>query len=278
MSDEAGLREVIPPLRWMMVLFVLLGVGATAALYFGTTHTEDDFSWTIQPPLTAALLGAGYSGTIVLFGLAIRERWWANARMVVPAPFTLSTLLLIATLLHLDKFHFDSSAIPTSVTWIWLVVYVVVPPGLVVLTVLQLRAPGGDPPRARPVPGGLRAAVLVYAVLALVGGLVLFLVPEDVAPHWPWAITPLTGRAIAAWLTALGVAALQATWENDLRRVRIGMAALAAVGTLGLVAVARYPDDIDNWWPGGWLLVAVLAFMAGAGGYGMLRERRTVVR
>jgi hypothetical protein len=122
----------------------------------------------------------------------------------------------------------------------------------------------------------LRAVVCGYGVVTVVGGLVLFAVPDRIAPHWPWLITPLTGRAIAAWLAGLGVAALQATWENDLRRVRVGMAALMSVGALGLIAVARYPHDIDHWWPGGSLLVAVLAVMTAAGAYGLLRERQTL--
>src|SRR5262245_59612512 len=71
---EEGEREVIPGFRWMLIPFVVLAVGATAGLYIGTTHTDDDFSWTISPALTAALLGAAYGGTLVFFGLALMER------------------------------------------------------------------------------------------------------------------------------------------------------------------------------------------------------------
>ena len=262
----------------MLVPFVVLAIGATAGLYIGTTHTDTDFSWTILPALTAALLGAAYGGTLVFFGLALRERKWVNFRMVIPAPFTLSTLLLIATLVHFEKFHLDSDLVPATVAWVWLIVYIIVPPLVVVLFVLQLRAPGTDPPRTRPLPSALRVFVFVFGVCGVVGGLALFVAPDRAADHWPWAITPLTGRAIAAWMAGLGVAALQATWENDLRRTRIGMGAVLTVGVLGLIAVARYSDDITSWWPGGWLLVIVLALMAVAGGYGLLTERMTAVQ
>ncbi len=259
----------------MLVPFVVLAVGATAGLYIGTTHTETDFSWTIVPALTAALLGAAYGGTLVFFGLALLEREWVNFRMVIPAPFTLSTLLLIATLVHLDKFHLDSDLVPATVAWVWLIVYIIVPPMVVVLFVAQLRAPGTDPPRSRPLPLALRAFVFVFGVCGVVGGLALFVAPDRAADHWPWAITPLTGRAIAAWMAGLGVAALQAVWENDLRRTRIGMGAVLTVGVLGLIAVARYSDDITSWWPGGWVLVIVLGLMALAGGFGLYAERST---
>jgi hypothetical protein len=267
-------REVIAGFKWMLVPFVVLAVGATAALYVRTTHTEDEFSWTIAPELTAALLGAAYAGTLVFFLLALRERVWANFRMVIPAPFVLSTLLLVATLVHLDKFHLDRDPLPATIAWIWLVVYLIVPPGLVFLTVAQLRTPGVDPPRTRPLPVGLRLVVLLYGVAGVVGGLMLFVTPGSLVPHWPWTITPLTGRALAAWLAGLGVAALQAVWENDVRRVRIGMAALIVVGAFGLVAVLRYSDDVTSWWPGGWVLVGVLGVMTAIGGYGLVTERR----
>ena len=272
---EDGDRKVISGFRWMLVPFVVLAVGATAGLYIGTTHTDDDFSWTILPALTAALLGAAYGGTLVFFGLALMERKWVNFRMVIPAPFTLSTLLLIATLVHLDKFHLDGDLVPAAVAWIWLIVYIIVPPMVVVLFVMQLRAPGVDPPRTRPLPFVLRAFVLVFGVCGVVGGLVLFVVPDRAAHHWPWTITPLTGRAIAAWMAGLGVASLQAVWENDLRRTRIGMGAIVTVGVLGLIAVARYSGDITSWWPGGWVLVVVLGLMTLAGGYGLYAERST---
>lgn len=274
-GDGDGVRMVLGAFRWVLVPFVVLAVGATLALYVNTGHTEDDFAWTIAPDLTAALLGAAYGGTIVFFAMALRQRVWANFRMVLPAPFVLSCLMLVATLMHVDRFHLDGGEpVAVGVAWIWLVVYLVVPPAIVGLTWWQLRQPGTDPPRRRRLPVGLRVAVGLFGFSGVVVGLVLFVAPGRVAPHWPWPITPLTGRVLAAWLAALGVAGLQAVLEDDVRRVRVGLSALAVMGGLGLLAVARYGDDVTVWWPGGALLVAVLALMAVAGGYGVLLDRR----
>ena len=247
-------------------------VGATLSLFFQPERTDDFFAWTIQPPLTAALLGAAYGGTIVLFALSLRETGWANARMIVAAPFTLSTLLLVATLIHLDKFHLDEGGIAAGVAWIWLIVYVLVPPVIVVLAVIQLRAPGIDPARIAPLPTWLRVAMGAFGAAALLGGAVLFAVPSDIAPHWPWTITPLTGRALAAWLAGIGVASLQAVVENDFRRLRAGLTGFTVIGVLALVAIARFADDVD-WGLGGGLLVAVPVFIVAAGAYGVWQGR-----
>jgi len=263
---------VVPELRWLLGPFVLLAVGSVAALFVNTRNTDDTFAWTIAPPFTAALLGAAYAGALILFVLVLREKIWANARIAVPAPFVLSTLTLIATLVHLDKFHLDADLLPAAVAWIWLVVYCIVPPAMIVLAVRQLQAPGTDPPRTHPMPAWFRAVMIAYGAAGVIGGMFVFLSPTSVIPHWPWLLTPLTARALAAWFVALGVAAFQGAWEHDLRRVRAGLAAFAVIGGLGLIAVARFSDDI-RWAWAGWTVVGVLVLMLVAGGLGWQQSR-----
>src|SRR5687768_8970063 len=124
----AGIRRTIPELRWVLVPFVALAAAATVVLYFLPSQTDVYFAWTIASPLTATMLGAAYASALVLFALSLGEPIWANARLTIPAPLTLSTALLVAMLLHLDKFHLFAAPIPAAVAWIWLVVYIVVPP------------------------------------------------------------------------------------------------------------------------------------------------------
>lgn len=270
-----GYRPVSRLFRAVLVPFVVLAIGATAALYLRSTETDRFFAWSIEPPLTAALLGSAYGGTLVFFALTLRERVWANTRLAVSAPLTLSTALLVATLLHLDRFHLDEGGVAGVVAWIWLVVYVIVPPTLVAVIVVQRRLPGGDPPVVAPLPGPVRVALVVLGALSLLGGAVLFAVPEDLADVWPWPISALTGRAIASWLLGLGVAAVHAAIEDDLRRLRAGVPALAVIGALGLVALLRHGDDLTGGALGTGLTVAYLATLLVLGGGGALLERRS---
>lgn len=130
---------------------VLLGAAALVLsvgvfLFVLSGDTERLFAWTIKPPLTAAFLGANYWAAFFLAVLSARERIWANARLTFAVSAVFITLTMFATALQLEKFNFDNVN-----GWLWAVVYFGIPPLLVVLIVLQLRLPGGDPPRRRPI-------------------------------------------------------------------------------------------------------------------------------
>ena len=261
---------VTPVLRPMRVL---LGVAAVLVLLAGTQlfvftlRTEEYFAWTVANPLTAAFLGAAYWGSFVIEALAARERVWANARIAVPSVLVFTVLTMVVTLIHLDQFHLgDRFAWNTrAVTYGWIAIYALVPVLLLVVLVAQLRTPGVDPPRTRPPPGWLTALMGGHAALMLGLGVVLLIAPGVGARVWPWPLTPLTGRAIGAWLVGLGVAAAHALVERDLRRVRAAAWGYLTIAGLQAVALARFPDRMQWSTPSGVVYIAVLASMAVAG-------------
>lgn len=189
----AGIRAIL-----YIASFLVLAVGITLYLFSG--KTEVYFSWTINPPLTAAFLGAGYLASFLLEFLSARESVWARARPAVPGVWAFTFLTLIITLIHMDRFHFDSLMFITKAgTWVWLGVYIIVPAALGLLWGLQIRQPGVDPLRKAPLPVLMRATLIVQgAVMFTFGGALLF--PEMVIPIWPWTLSILTARAIGAWV------------------------------------------------------------------------------
>ena len=76
-------------------------------------------------------------------------------------------------------------------------------------------------------------------------GAVLFAAPLDVAEVWPWPLTELTGRAMAAWLVALGGLLAAIAWEGDRSRIRIGILMIGTLVALQGIALARYGDELD---------------------------------
>ena len=147
-SGHVPFRESSVGMRRLLVVASVLVFLAGFQLFILSEQTDHYFAWTIQPPLTAAFLGAGYWSSFLLEFLASRERLWARARVAVPAVFTFTTLTLVATLLHFDRFHFGSSELFAQVAaWFWLLIYLVVPPTMLVLWVRELRLSGGDPKR-----------------------------------------------------------------------------------------------------------------------------------
>jgi hypothetical protein len=257
-SVELRPRELQPGMRallWVAGVLVLL---AGVQLLFFTERTATHFAWTIQPPLTAAFLGSAYWAAAAFEWSAARARTWADARIAVPAVFVFTVLTLLATLLHLDKFHLGSSfGLGTQfVTWAWIAIYAVVPILMTVLWVRQSRAPGTDPPRTHPYPLWLRVLIGVQAALLLVAGTRLFLAPAHASSWWPWVLTPLTSRAVGAWAFSLGVAAAHALWEHDARRVRPAAAAYLVFAALETMSVLRYRDVGD------WTSVAGITYLA----------------
>lgn len=254
----AALTPGVVVLLWVAGGLVLL---AGIQLFVFTERTDRYFAWTIQPPLTAAFLGASYWSAVAFEWMAARARTWAHARIAVPTVFVFTTLTLVVTLVHLERFHLGSDhELGTQlVTWAWIAVYSVVPLLMVAVVLRQRQVPGADPPRARPLPAVIVVVVAVQAAVLLPLGAALLVVPEDAAAWWPWALSPLTGRAVGAWLVSLGIAAAHSVVERDLDRLRPAAAAYLVFGVLQTAALARYAD-IPDW--GDVTTIAYVAFLA----------------
>ena len=238
----------------LLWLFAALALSAGVLLYLLSGNTDDTFSWTIKPSVTAAFLGGAYWAAFVLFAWSARQDLWVRARPFVLPVSVIAILLLVATVMHDDKFHKDS-----VFGWFWIVAYIVVPPALAIALWTQFREPAVAAPPRRPLPPALRV-VLVLEALVLAGvGISLFVAPDTADSLWPWPLTPLTARATGAFLVGFGAAAAQATWENDIGRLAGSAYAYATLGLLELIAVLRYTDALDG---SGLRGVAYVAFAA----------------
>jgi len=244
-SEHGGVRPVSRATKVLLLVFVALTALATNQLFVLGEHTDEWFAWTIQPPLTAAFLGGGYGAGFLMVLLALRTRAWAHARVPVITVLVFTALTLAATLLHRDRFHFEAGgAVARFAAWFWLAVYLVVPVALTLLAVRQQRMPGADPERRQPLPIWLGIVLTIQGMIMLTVGVALFVSPGTAATLWPWPLTPLTARVVAAWLIAFGAASMLGLWERDLERLEIAAVAYTIFGLLQLVALARYEDEV----------------------------------
>lgn len=232
-------------------------------LFVFAERTDEYFSWTIAPPVTAAFLGAGYFAAVAMEWLAARHAVWVAARLVAMTIIVFASLTTVATLVHIDRFHLDGPTVGTvAVTWVWIVIYVVVPPAMIVLALLQRRAPGADPQRQAPVPGWFKVVFGGHALVMLAIGIPLFLWPVLTATTmWPWELTPLTGRAVGAWLIGMGFGGLLGMWENDWSRLYPMAVSFFLLTVLQLVTVLRYLDAFDWSAARSWLYLVYLVNM-----------------
>jgi hypothetical protein len=110
-----------------------------------------------------------------------------------------------------------------------------------------------------------RAVIAVVGLVALVQGAVMFVAPSAVIDLWPWPLTPLTCRVVAAVFCLGGAAAgvwLDARWTS----VRLMLQVEVVMLLLILVAAVRARDEMVAGraltWP---LLIGCLVMLAGSG-------------
>jgi hypothetical protein len=268
---EPAFRPLVPGMRWLLYTAAVLVLLAGFQLFVFTERSDTFFAWTILNPLAAAFLGAAYWASVAIEVLAGRQRVWANARIAVPTVLIFTVLTLVASLLHLDKFHLGSefAAGTRVVTWAWLAIYVLVPVLMVFVLVVQARTPGSDPPRRARLPGWICAVLAGQAIVLLGPGVALFAVPDQANAFWPWKLTPLLAQVTGAWLISLGVAAVHALYERDARRLRPAAVGYLLLVVLQVVALARYPQLFAWGSAAGIIYIIVLASMLVVGAAGL---------
>jgi hypothetical protein len=263
--------SVAPAMRRLLYAAAVLVFLAGVQLYVFPLRTDRWFAWTIGSPMTAVFLGASYWSAVALEVGAARAARWSDARIAVPAVFVFTTLTLVVTVVHLDLFHLDGD-LPLStraVTWTWLAVYVLVPVLMVMAWIVQRRLPD-EPAAPSGLPGVVRAVLVALAAVLIGTGVALLVWPTWADAAWPWALTPLTARAVGAWLVGLGTAAAHARLLDDRRSLRILAATGATFAVLQATALVRHGSEVD--WSGApaAAYVAVLVTLAAVSGWALL--------
>jgi hypothetical protein len=261
--------ELIPLMRGMLWLGALLVTLAGIQLYFFSTRTDHYFAWTIDVPLTAAFLGAFYWTSLFLAVQSAMQERWVMARVGLIGVQAFLWLTLLATLLHLDKFHLSApNGFPRGAAWLWLLVYLVDPPLLTYAYIRQVAGRLPDPPRQHATPVWYRACLTLQAAVTIVVGAALYTAPDHTAWLWPWALTPLTARAVASWLIGLGLVLVWAVRENDWMRLRPATLSYTALCVLQLIALIRYRSELE---PGAarWIYIAFVIAIGVLGACGL---------
>lgn len=260
--------------RLLLLAFSGLTLLAFGALFVLADRTAQAFAWTIQPPVTAAFLGAAYAAGCALVVLALRKGSWPALRIPFLTILVFVVLTLVATLLHLDRFHFAApNPLARGAAYFWMAIYVLVPPAMAVALVAQERRAPQRPER-QPMPPGLSVLLLVQGVLLLGVGAALFLAPVGQALLWPWPLTPLTARVVAAWLLAFGLGAVLTGRQGDLARTDVAATAYGLLAVLQVVVLLRFAGTVRWAAPATWVYVALLVSILVGSAYALRRLRR----
>jgi hypothetical protein len=231
--------RVLPFTRVLAFVLIPFLVAAAFLLLVLPGGTEQHFAWTIQPPVTAMLLGSAYAGGIWFFVQVAVQRRWHRVRHGFPAVLLFASLLAVATFVHWDRFHFGHISFIT-----WVVLYVTTPVLVLVAIILNLREDDGMPEGDDvEIPAPWRYLLAAVGAAATVTGLVLFFVPSLLIDAWAWDVTPLTARIVGAVLTLPGMVNVWMLWDDRWSAFRrVFQAQLVSLACILLAMAVRWSD------------------------------------
>jgi hypothetical protein len=254
-----------PITRFMRFIWAFAGLAVFAAFTLLFVFGEDTralFAWTINPPAAAAFLGAGYGAIVVSSLLSLFAKHWGQIRAPYAVLFLGLVFILLATLLHLDRFHFwREDFVPRNVAIGWMVLYGLIPPLMIAGFIGQARAGIHVEPSRHPLPVWAKVAFGFVALVTGLVGSVFFIAPTTATSIWFWPLTPLLARMVAAWLIGVSSAAALMITENDLSQSYISAITLIAYAILQGTVLLRY-SHVVNWAaPMAWVWVFTLAVL-----------------
>jgi hypothetical protein len=244
---------------------VAAGLSGVALLAFPGS-TAEYFSWGLAPAPLAALLGAFYVASSLVYARAAVAPW-CDLRVMVVGIVALTVPIFTSTLAHLDVFDFGRLQ-----AWAWVVLFA----GFLVAACVVLL--GG---RAERRPAGRLHSVARLGAAVLGIGLVvvsvsLWVDPVGAESYLPFRPAPLSGRVLGGWTLLLAVFAAAIAIGGDRRTARLPALAIAAFPAGALLAAARTINELESprLWPV--TLVAIVAWLAIA--VELLRATRRSVR
>ena len=273
-----GVRDdaVLPAMRVTAIVVIAVLVPALIILWGLSTRTDDLWAWTIAAPLTPIFMGAGYGAGAYFFYRVYKTPRWHEVSVGVISAATFALLMLIATILHYDKFNQgkahdmlpDPPTLATLAFYGWTGVYILSP---VIVAYLWWRNQRRDPRTPEPgeplVPANIRLVARVIAIGALLFGLAVLISPSIAVDNWGWKLTPLTARVIACFTAQVGTGfyllSLDPRWSSW--RVLV-QTFLIAVALLLVGAIREFDtfgdDDLMTWGYIGGLVAGAIALLA----------------
>jgi hypothetical protein len=228
--------------RAVAVVVILILVLATDVLNFDPGRTATRFPWTIPSHMTCFVMGSGYGSAVYFFIRVLTGRRWHRVHLGFAPTTAFVTLLLASTLLHSGKFHHGTFPFE-----LWFVVYLVTP---VVIPALWAWNHRTDPRELEPadarLPDAVRLALVVTGLAMAAVTAIVFVRPSLAIPVWPWPLTPLTARAVAAFIALPAVAWLAMAADSRWSACRIPIETVGLGLVLLLIGVARAWSEFDT--------------------------------
>lgn len=260
-----------PFTRFVGAVVAVVLLLAFVILFFLPDQTGSLFAWAIKPHMSSLYIGAAYLGGAWLQANIGFGKRWHRIHVGYPAVTVFTMLMLIATLLHWDRFSLGTLAFN-----LWIILYIISPFLIPAIWIYNKRTDSGAPEESDVVVSStVRLSTRLFGTVMLVFVATGFLYPDFFIRIWPWVLTPLTARVMAGWLSVIGVGAWAMASDSRWTSWRVFLESIFIGHALVLVGAAMNPSDfttsIFNWFT---IFIAVMLSAIAIFYVSMERQRR----
>ncbi len=205
-------------------------------------NSAENFAWPIAPRIAAMMFGSMYFSVLYLYTRVAFSRHWHHVALVLWATFPVLAALGAVSLLHWEKFTSDPARLA-----VWITAYLVFPPCLVVMVVLNRRRDPRVPDAADVhVPIGVRRLSLVFGLVFAALGTALLFAPAGTGALAPVTLKPLAAQAMGCLFLAPAIVQFVMLGEPRWSALRIVTEGAILWFAAMIYSVWRCLDEFDR--------------------------------
>lgn len=252
--------RVLRTTRAVSIVIVPVLTAAFVILFLFPGQTRTLWGWTIRSRMSCMFMGGGYLAGALFFARASRAKEWHRLGPGIIATTAFAGALGVATFLHWPEFNHGHVSF-----WAWTLLYITTPLLLPVLYVKNRQFdPGTRGPEDVPIPAWIRTTMTVLGAGQLLFAVILYLRPSLFLADWPWALTTISARSLAAFAAFPAITYLAFAFEHRWSALRWPFETAIAGVALIAVGAARSSGDFKGGaqsllWRAG--LIVALAFL-----------------
>lgn len=252
--------RVLRTTRAVSIVIVPVLTAAFVILFLFPGQTRTLWGWTIRSRMSCMFMGGGYLAGALFFARASRAKEWHRLGPGIIATTAFAGALGVATFLHWPEFNHGHVSF-----WAWTLLYITTPLLLPVLYVKNRQFdPGTRGPEDVPIPAWIRTTMTVLGAGQLLFAVTLYLRPSLFLADWPWALTTISARSLAAFAAFPAITYLAFAFEHRWSALRWPFETAIAGVALIAVGAARSSGDFKGGaqsllWRAG--LIVALAFL-----------------